>query len=106
MPAHMGNGRSRGPAAGRPLARCGTIPHHDQQRRRSAAQGGAAMMADYAYTISYGKLAVPFYRVYAPPLSGLRPGPGAAFTGRANVLFAAQGDVAGFCEDFLAASTE
>src|SRR5260370_10604924 len=106
MPAHMGNGRSRGPAAGRPLARCGTMPHHDQQRRRSAAQGGAAMMADYAYTISYGKLAVPFYRVYAQPLSGLRPVPESPFTGRANVLFAAQVDVEVFGENFLPAYTE
>ena len=64
------------------------------------------MMADYAYTISYGKLAVPFYRVYARPLSGLRPVPESSFTGRANVLFAAQVDVEVFGENFLPAYTE
>ncbi len=64
------------------------------------------MMADYAYTISYGKLAVPFYRVYARPLSGLRPVPESSFTGRDNVLLAAQVDVEVFGENFLPAYTK
>src|SRR5258706_5330636 len=64
------------------------------------------MMADYTYTISYGKLAVPFYRVYARPLSGLRPVPWWSFAGRGNVPFAAQVDVEVFGENFLPAYTE
>jgi urate oxidase len=64
------------------------------------------MSADYIYQISYGKLRVPFYRVYASPQAGLTPIPESAFTGRENVLFAAEIDVEVFGANFLASYTE
>lgn len=64
------------------------------------------MSADYIYQISYGKLRVPFYRVYASPQGGLTPIPESAFTGRENVLFAAEIDVEVFGANFLASYTE
>lgn len=57
------------------------------------------------YVISYGKLHVPFYRVYARPLAGLTPIPESAFTGRTNTLFAAEIDVEVFGDTFLPAYT-
>lgn len=64
------------------------------------------MSDDFAYTISYGKLAVPFYRTHALPLTGLRPIPESAYTGCDNVLFAAEMDVEVFGENFLPAYTQ
>jgi urate oxidase len=59
----------------------------------------------YQYQISYGKARVPVYRVYATPLTGIRPIPESSFTGRDNILFAAEVDVEVFGENFLPAYT-
>lgn len=60
----------------------------------------------YQYQISYGKARVPFYRVYATPLTGIQAIPESGFTGRGNVLFAAEVDVEVFGENFLPAYTQ
>ncbi|WP_025745854.1 factor-independent urate hydroxylase [Kallotenue papyrolyticum] len=57
-------------------------------------------------TISYGKLNVPLYRTYARPLDRSMAVPESGFTGRSNVLFAAEIDVEVFGDNFLAAYTE
>jgi urate oxidase len=59
----------------------------------------------YDYTISYGKVQIPVYRVYASPLTGITPIPESAFTGRANILFAVEVDVEVLGNNFLAAYT-
>jgi urate oxidase len=59
----------------------------------------------HKYEISYGKLRVPVYRVYAQPLSGLMPVPESPFLGRDNVLFAAEVDMEVFGTDFLPSYT-
>lgn len=56
--------------------------------------------------IGYGKNAVSTYRTYATPLRGLTPIPESAFTGRDNVLLAADIDVEVLGGAFLAAYTE
>jgi urate oxidase len=58
------------------------------------------------YIISYGKKAVPIYRVYAKPLRGVTPIPESRFTGRGNILFAADVDITVHGSDFLPAYTE
>ncbi|WIG57351.1 MAG: Uricase (urate oxidase) [Ktedonobacterales bacterium] len=63
------------------------------------------MAGSYDYTISYGKLRVPVYRVYARPLAGLEAIPESAFTGRKNNLFAVEVDVEVFGKNFLPAYT-
>jgi urate oxidase len=63
------------------------------------------MTTEYNYEISYGKLYVPIYRVYAVPLSGVTPIPESSFTGRENILFAAEIDVEVFGKNFLPAYT-
>lgn len=55
--------------------------------------------------ISYGKMSVPLYRVYARPLDGITPIPESSFTGRSNVLFAAEIDVEVFGDNFMPAYT-
>jgi urate oxidase / 2-oxo-4-hydroxy-4-carboxy-5-ureidoimidazoline decarboxylase len=57
-------------------------------------------------TIQYGKRRVSVYRTYARPLKGLAAIPESEFTGRENVLFAADVDVEVFGENFLPAYTE
>jgi urate oxidase len=57
-------------------------------------------------TITYGKAAVPVYRAYGTPLSGLAPVPESSFTGRENTLTAVEVDVEVFGENFLPAYTE
>ncbi len=57
-------------------------------------------------TITYGKAAVPVYRAYATPLTGLAPVPESSFTGRDNSLLAVEVDVEVFGENFLPAYTE
>lgn len=47
----------------------------------------------YAYDVSYGKVCVPLYRVYATPLTGITPIPESPFTGRDNILFALEVDI-------------
>src|SRR5919197_2978807 len=58
------------------------------------------------YRISYGKAQIPVYRVYATPLSGLRPVPESPFVGRANTVLALWVDVEVFGDNFLPAYTQ
>ena len=60
----------------------------------------------HRYEISYGKLRVPVYRVYARPLRGLMPVPESSFLGRDNTLFAAEVDMEVFGSDFLPSYTD
>src|SRR5438046_1011739 len=67
------------------------------------------MMSDenqYKYEISYGKSRVPVYRMYATPLAGVTPVPESSFTGRENILLAAEIDVEVFGENFLPSYTK
>lgn len=64
------------------------------------------MGADYSYEISYGKLRVPLYRVYARPLTGVAPIPESAFVGRGNTLLALEVDVEVLGDAFLQAYTQ
>jgi urate oxidase len=57
------------------------------------------------WQISYGKLCVPVYRVYATPLKGITPIHESSFTGRDNVVFALEVDVEVFGDNFLSAYT-
>jgi urate oxidase len=57
-------------------------------------------------TISYGKLQIPVYRVYARPLAGIPQIPESQFTGRENTLFALEIDVEVFGNNFLPAYTQ
>jgi urate oxidase len=61
---------------------------------------------EVSYAISYGKLRVPLYRVYASPLSGVPSIPESAFAGRPNILVGLEIDLEVFGESFLAAYTE
>ncbi|HKW20905.1 MAG TPA: urate oxidase [Ktedonobacterales bacterium] len=61
---------------------------------------------EVSYEISYGKLRVPLYRVYASPLSGVPSIPESAFTGRPNILIGLEIDLEVFGESFLPAYTE
>lgn len=63
------------------------------------------MSADLNYGISYGKLNVPLYRVYARPLRGVTPIPESPFTGRENILVAMEVDVEVLGDNFLPAYT-
>lgn len=56
--------------------------------------------------ISYGKFNISFHRTYAKPLTGIAAVPESSFTGRNNVLFAADVDVEVFGDNFLPAYTE
>ena len=64
------------------------------------------MNENYTFTISYGKLHVPLYRVYAQPLTGITAIPESNFTGRSNTIFALEVDVEIFGNNFLPAYTE
>ena len=64
------------------------------------------MNKDYTFTISYGKLCVPLYRVYAQPLTGITAIPESNFTGRPNTIFALEVDVEVFGNNFLPAYNE
>lgn len=64
------------------------------------------MNTEHTYDISYGKARVPVYRTYATPLSGVPPLPESSFTGRKNILFAAEVDVEVFGQNFLPAYTQ
>lgn len=59
-----------------------------------------------AYTISYGKIKVPVYRVYAHPLASVAPIPESGFSGRPNIVLATEIDVEVFGDNFLPAYTE
>ncbi len=56
--------------------------------------------------IRYGKGNITFYRTYAAPLRGVSTIPESSFTGRENILFAADVDVEVFGDNFLPAYTE
>jgi urate oxidase len=56
--------------------------------------------------ITYGKAAVPVYRAFGTPLTGIAPVPESSFTGRRNTLMAAEVDVEVYGENFLPAYTE
>ena len=63
------------------------------------------MDGNLGYEISYGKLRVPLYRVFASPLSGVAPIPESPFTGRTNTLVGLEIDLEVFGERFLPAYT-
>ena len=63
------------------------------------------MDRNYTSSISYGKLRVPLYRVYARPLTGITAIPESRFSGRPNILFALEVDVEVFGDNFLPAYT-
>jgi urate oxidase len=63
------------------------------------------MERNFVCSISYGKLRIPVYRVYARPLTGINPIPESRFTGRPNTLFALEVDVEVFGDNFLPAYT-
>jgi urate oxidase len=60
----------------------------------------------FTCSISYGKMRIPLYRVYARPLVGIRPIPESRFAGRTNTLFALEVDVEVFGNNFLPAYTQ
>ncbi len=62
-------------------------------------------MDDIRYEISYGKFAVPVYRVYGAPLTGLTPIPESPFTGRDNILVVHEIDIQVLGDNFLPAYT-
>ncbi|MGH2507261.1 MAG: factor-independent urate hydroxylase [Ktedonobacteraceae bacterium] len=64
------------------------------------------MHSGYNYEISYGKICIPLYRMYAAPLTGIAAIPESAFVGRDNILFAAEIDVEVYGSNFIAAYTE
>ena len=57
-------------------------------------------------TISYGKAAVPVYRAYGTPLTGIAAVPESSFTGRDNTLMAIEVAVDVFGDTFLPAYLE
>ena len=63
-------------------------------------------MSDIRHEISYGKIAVPLYRVYGAPLRGVTPIPESPFTGHDNILVAREVDIQVLGENFLPAYTE
>jgi urate oxidase len=56
--------------------------------------------------IRYGKANVSLYRSYAKPLAGLAPIPESSFTGRENVLLAADVEIQVFGDNFVPAYTK
>lgn len=60
----------------------------------------------YTYVISYGKLYVPVYRMYARPMKGVKPVPESPFRDTSNILFATEVDLEVFGNNFLPAYTE
>ena len=64
------------------------------------------MSSENTFAISYGKVRVPVYRVYANPLSNVGQIPESQFSGRENTLFACEVDVEVFGDNFLPSYTE
>jgi urate oxidase len=64
------------------------------------------LSSEFDFSISYGKMRVPVYRVYATPLTNIQPIPESPFTGRPNTLLAAEVDVEVFGSNFLPAYTQ
>jgi urate oxidase len=67
--------------------------------------GEMEMGSGSSYEISYGKLRVPLYRVYARPLDTVAAIPESQFVGRANSLLALEVDLEVFGDAFLPAYT-
>jgi urate oxidase len=65
-----------------------------------------ALSSEFDFLISYGKMRVPVYRVYATPLIDIQPIPESQFTGRSNTLLAMEADVEVFGRNFLPAYTQ
>jgi urate oxidase len=64
------------------------------------------LSSTFDFSISYGKMRVPVYRVYATPLTNIQPIPESQFTGRPNTLLAMEVDVEVFGNNFLPAYTQ
>src|SRR5947209_20317016 len=64
-----------------------------------------SMSGEHHYKMSYGKMCIPLYRVYATPLTDVAPISESSFTGEENILFAAEVDVEVFGSNFIAAYT-
>ncbi len=64
------------------------------------------MSSEHTFAISYGKVRVPVYRVYANPLANVGQIPESQFSGRENTLFACEVDVEVFGDNFLPSYTE
>lgn len=64
------------------------------------------MSSENTFAISYGKVRVPVYRVYANPLSNVGSIPESQFSGRENTLFACEVDVEVFGANFLPSYTQ
>jgi len=64
------------------------------------------MSSDHTFAISYGKVRVPVYRVYAHPLAGIEAIPESQFVGRENILFACEVDVEVSGSNFLPSYTQ
>lgn len=62
--------------------------------------------SQYNYVISYGKLYVPVYRMYANPMKGVKTVPESPFNGKTNILFASEVDLEVFGNNFLPAYTK
>src|SRR5689334_18375172 len=62
-----------------------------------------SMNIENRYNISYGKMCVPVYRVYAQDLSGVSIIPESSFRNRKNTLLAFEVDVEVFGDNFLPA---
>jgi urate oxidase/2-oxo-4-hydroxy-4-carboxy-5-ureidoimidazoline decarboxylase len=91
------------------LAEIGRIAWHrltDVVADDDQVSGVDAVSDQYEYEISYGKQAVPVYRVFATPLTGIAPIPESPFTGRVNNLLACEIGVEVLGDDFLPAYTQ
>jgi urate oxidase len=64
------------------------------------------LSSEFDFLISYGKMHVPIYRVYATPLTNIQSIPESQFTGRPNTLLAVEVDVEVFGRNFLPAYTQ
>jgi len=73
------------------------------QLSAASETGGCGKLNEYE--ISYGKMRVPVYRIFARPLKGVMPVPESPFLGRENCLFAAEVDIEVFGDEFLPAYT-
>ena len=78
----------------------------DRWRKLACTAAVRARRGEPEQEIHYGKAEVSTYRTYATPLTGSAAIPESAFTGRPNVLLAAEIDVQVLGESFLAAYTE
>jgi urate oxidase len=87
-------------------AALGEVAKICQLRLRDMVEEGSTMSERYTHEISYGKVQVPLYRVYARNLEGLAPIPESAVRSVDNTLFAVEVDIEVFGENFLPAYTQ